>query len=382
MIKKKVAFIVPMLAPYRVTFFTKLVNSTQNLYDWKIFFGLKQKEDGRPAYQGDIEFPYANFTFQKQEIGPWTLYKSITLENNIKEFNPDIIVMLGNSGIISNRNILRWAKKLNKQTILWVCDWDSGKSKHIFRWLKRILTQKYYKKADYFITYSSHCKRFLEDMSIPSSKIKIAYNGIETENYLKNNNNILQEGQQLRIRENINQQTKLFLYVGGLLETKRVLQLIKAFKQLNQNNTNIKLWIVGDGPLKNQVLSAIHNDPNIKYWGRIIDKVDSYFAAADWFVLPGCGGLALNQAMIWGVPCICSIADGTEEDLIIDDFSGYRFDHNSENSLIDTMQKVIKISPKDYNFLSINSKNLIIRRSNVDKMVEIFSEVIHLSANS
>ena len=35
------------------------------------------------------------------------------------------------------------------------------------------------------------------------------------------------------------------------------------------------------------------------------------------FVLPGTGGLAINEAMAYGLPVICSEADGTEKDLVI-----------------------------------------------------------------
>jgi glycosyltransferase involved in cell wall biosynthesis len=47
-----------------------------------------------------------------------------------------------------------------------------------------------------------------------------------------------------------------------------------------------------------------------------LDGVDGYFQAADVFVMPGLGGLALHQAMVNGLPVICAPADGTELDLV------------------------------------------------------------------
>ena len=41
-----------------------------------------------------------------------------------------------------------------------------------------------------------------------------------------------------------------------------------------------------------------------------------YFAAADLFVLPGTGGLAVQEAMAAGLPVIVAEGDGTQDDLV------------------------------------------------------------------
>ncbi len=147
---------------------------------------------------------------------------------------------------------------------------------------------------------------------------------------------------------------------------------------LREKNYNIKLIIVGDGPLREQVQEIINelNDPNVIYLGRIIDGVDPYFAAADCFVLPGIGGLALNQAMFWRKTCIVSEADGTENDLVIESETGFRFKKDDLQSLTSAMERRINCSPSEIDEMSAKSREIIETKSNVNSMVQIFSESV------
>jgi glycosyltransferase involved in cell wall biosynthesis len=61
----------------------------------------------------------------------------------------------------------------------------------------------------------------------------------------------------------------------------------------------------------------------VKYPGRVVEGVGRFFDAADVFVLPGTGGLAINEAMAHGLPVVTSYADGSAESLITDGFNGW-----------------------------------------------------------
>ena len=108
---------------------------------------------------------------------------------------------------------------------------------------------------------------------------------------------------------------------------------------------------------------------------RIIGGVDKYFAAADYFVLPGAGGLAINQAMFWEIPCIVSIADGTEEDLVYHNKTGFRFKFDSKDSLVSAMNKALGLSNSKRIAMGREAKRIVVERSNVNMMVETFYEV-------
>ena len=374
--KKRIAFIAPMLAPYRVTFYEKLFNDPDN--DWCLFHGLKKEEDGRPQYTKNASFKNTPLNFSSYKIGSFELYYIKDLNRQVKDFKPEIIVMFGNPGFISNILLMKWAKKRKIRVLLWVCAWDSGKIQGISRRLKRKVSKYYYSQADAFIVYGTQAKRFLTDFKIPEERIRIAYNGIETDYMVNNKTNILKEAEKIRLQY-AKSDDLIFIYVGGLIEAKKILQLIDQFHIFNSKYLNSKLWIIGDGTLKNAVqlkIDQLAND-NINYFGRIIEDIDMYFAASDCFVLPGSGGLGLNQALFWKKPCICSIADGTEEDLIYEGDTGFYFKRDNWIDLQNAMERFMNCSKVEREKMGEKGHNLIVTQSNVNSMVEIFKETVN-----
>ncbi len=94
------------------------------------------------------------------------------------------------------------------------------------------------------------------------------------------------------------------------------------------------------------------------------------------FILPGLGGLALNQAMFWGKPCIVSEADGTEDDLVIEHLTGFRFKSDDKFSLLNAMERALTLYNLAYSILSFNSQKKIRAVNNVDYMVKTFNNTI------
>ena len=75
--KPKIAFLVHMLAPYRVSFYTKLFACDE--YEWKLFAGYKSsKVDARPQYEGEVNFPVS---YHKEQVRSHIIYNRIDLLN-------------------------------------------------------------------------------------------------------------------------------------------------------------------------------------------------------------------------------------------------------------------------------------------------------------
>lgn len=112
--------------------------------------------------------------------------------------------------------------------------------------------------------------------------------------------------------------------------------------------------------------------PGVRFFGRIVDGVGAYFAAADVVVLPGIGGLALNEAMFWGRPCVVSVADGTEDDLVIDGVTGCRFADGDRGSLALAISRCLDLTADERKRWGDVGRQLIVERSNINRMVETF----------
>ena len=380
---KKIALITPMLQPYRISFYEKLSNMGTG-YHWKIFHGVSHKEDGRPNYMNDTNFEQEGFSEYLYRPGPFKIVYNRGLFKAVKKYDPDLLILQGITGDISNRRAISWARRKGRKIIVWTCGWEPGLAKGLFLSGKNLLVSTFFKKGDLHLTYSTTANEYVKSMGVDPQNIITAYNGIEIDHLLAGEDKVISESKRIIQELELNQHTT-FLFVGGLLQEKRVDLLLNAFKNLRQKNYKIKLIIIGDGPLRDSILNIIDeiNDPNIIYLGRIIDGVDPYFAASDCFVLPGVGGLALNQAMFWRKTCIVSKADGTENDLVIESETGFRFENDDLQSLMDAMERRINSSPADIIRMSAKSREIIETKSNVNAMVKVFSEsVIKLLSQS
>lgn len=372
----KIAIISPMLQPYRITFYEKLATYDQD-YQWKVFHGVKRVEDGRPPFSGKTSFNNVGLREYRLNIGPFRLIYNYGLIREVKRFKPDLVILQGIAGDISNRRLVNWAKRKNRKIILWTCGWDSGLAKGIMLKLKNYLVSIFFRKADMHLTYSTKANKYAEDMGVNPENIITCYNGIEIDSMLETQKETISISKQIIEKYEL-EGFITFIYVGGLVQDKNVDLLIDAFSDLRKKYDNIKLIIVGDGPLKDHLLKkmADMDDDNIYFLGRILDGVDSYFAASDCLVLPGAGGLAFNQAMFWGKTCITSIADGTEDDLVIEGKTGYRFLKDSRESLMVAMERRINADPQDIYRMSEAAREIIITKSNVNNMVKIFATTV------
>jgi glycosyltransferase involved in cell wall biosynthesis len=79
-----------------------------------------------------------------------------------------------------------------------------------------------------------------------------------------------------------------------------------------------RLVIVGDGPARAGLEDLAHKIyTQAEFTGaRHGAELEPYFDVADLFVLPGTGGLAVQQAMAHGLPVIVAQGDGTQDDLV------------------------------------------------------------------
>jgi glycosyltransferase involved in cell wall biosynthesis len=373
---KKIALFTPMLQPYRLTFYEKLDRFSPDA-EWIFFHGTKRSEDGRPAYTGKTSFRNTGLVEKIQRIGPFRLLIHEGLFQEVVKFNPDMIIIQSVTGNLSYRKVVNWAKKNNKIILNWTCAWDPGLAKGILLKLKNHFVSTFYADNHAFLTYSTRAIEYVMQRGVERSRIVVCYNGIETDNMVLHENEIIQESENIIGKLNLKNFT-VFLYVGGLVPEKRTDLLVEAFRVIREQNESVKLLIIGDGPLKEQLLGKIKqlDDENIIYLGRIIDNVDPYFAASTCLVLPGTGGLALNQAMFWRKICIAGEADGTEDDLVIDGKTGFRFEKDDLDSLIEAMQKVIRTDELQREQMGNQSRDIILNKSNVNHMVEVFTQTI------
>jgi glycosyltransferase involved in cell wall biosynthesis len=118
------------------------------------------------------------------------------------------------------------------------------------------------------------------------------------------------------------------LYVGTLDSRKMLSNLVDACARVI-DRFPVTVRIVGDGPARQSLVERIADlgmsqHVALERGTREPEILAGHLRWADVGVLPNQGGLFLNTAMSCGVPVICGLADGTEEDLVIEGVTGWR----------------------------------------------------------
>lgn len=144
-------------------------------------------------------------------------------------------------------------------------------------------------------------------------KAVVIYNGIEAERFNS-------QGQRAAVRSRFGAgaDTFVFLCVGRLHKQKGHAYLIRAFAQAAKNNPHIRLWLAGDGDLRDELHRLAHETgtaDQISFLGAG-EHVPDLLAAADAFVLASLWEgqpLALLEAMAAAKPVIATAVDGVPE---------------------------------------------------------------------
>ncbi len=109
-------------------------------------------------------------------------------------------------------------------------------------------------------------------------------------------------------------------HIGRLMEVKNHSFLLKIFAEIYKKNTQARLLLVGDGPLKEQLLAQTKQlgvESAVIFADNVANPQD-YYQAMDVFVFPSLYeglGMALIEAQIGGLPCVFSDNLPVEVDL-------------------------------------------------------------------
>jgi glycosyltransferase involved in cell wall biosynthesis len=167
----------------------------------------------------------------------------------------------------------------------------------------------------------------------------------------------------------------LVLFVGRLQARKRVDLLLRACATLPAG-LQPRLSLVGDGPAR-QDLEAMAQDvyPQAQFHGaRHGAELEALFDGADLFVLPGTGGLAVQQAMAHGLPVVVAQGDGTQDDLVRA-ANGWRVPPGDLPALSAVLQTALGDMER-LRRMGAESYRIVSEEVNLEEMVAVFLRAI------
>ena len=166
------------------------------------------------------------------------------------------------------------------------------------------------------------------------------------------------------------------LFVGRLQVRKRIDTLLRACAALPQA-LQPRLWIVGDGPARPELQTLAGSIyPQAEFTGdqRGAD-LQPYFASADLFVLPGTGGLAVQEAMAYALPVVVAEGDGTQDDLVRPQ-NGWRVPPGDVPGLTAVLQQAFS-DPARLRSMGAESYRLAVEEVNIEAMVSVFVRALN-----
>lgn len=218
----------------------------------------------------------------------------------LEEWDPDVLILEANPRYPDNRRAQRWMHSRSRSVIGWGLGAVpvSGPAGV----LRKAARRGYLAGFDALITYSTQGAAMYHAEGIPLERIFVAHNAVVSR----------KSASRERLQR---EEVPVVLFVGRLQARKRVDALIEACAAVDLEK---QLWVVGDGPERGNLEAlAAERLPDARFFGAMQGpELDRLFRTADLFVLPGTGGLAVQEAMGAGLPVIAAEGDGTQQDLV------------------------------------------------------------------
>ncbi len=224
-----------------------------------------------------------------------------------------------------------------------------------------------FKKADLYIAVSEYVKQEYTRYGFSSERIVVVPNSIDV-----NSNR----------RDRVPHDGINILYVGRMIEVKGVDLLIRAFHRISKIFKDVKLILVGDGPMLSSyraMVKEIGLEHNVTFTGHLTyQEVTHYYSIADIFVHPAVlhepMNLTLLEAMVHDVPVLVSNV-GSLGQIVRD--AGIIFNRGDVDDLTNKLATLIEDRSK-INELRLNCSAVVREYSDhkiLKRLVEVYEAV-------
>lgn len=354
----KLGIVQRVLPSYRAPFFDLLAQQTDGL---SVFAGQPRPGEAiRSAMHLDVAHWQPAFNLHLFS-GPLYLCYQRGLLNWLEQLDPAALVVEANPRYLSTPRAIRWMKTHSRP----VLGWGLGAPPIVgpLAALRNARRLKFLQQFDGLIAYSGHGAAQYCALGLPAERVFVAPNAVAP-----------RPNAPLPAR-NYNGQLTV-LYVGRLQARKRLDALLRVCAALPAERQP-KLVLVGDGPARaalQQLAQRIY--PNTEFPGHLQGQaLAQRFAQAHLFVLPGTGGLAVQQAMAHGLPVIVAEGDGSQADLV-DSANGWLLPPDDEAALRTALAAALAYPPA-LQSMGAASYQRVQDTFNLETMAAAFIDAIH-----
>jgi glycosyltransferase involved in cell wall biosynthesis len=291
--------------------------------------------------------------------GSFYTYVQTNLMQWIEEWQPEVLIVEANPRNLSTPQAIRWMHAHKRPVIGW------GLGAPNARGLHEALRYRFLQSLDAVIAYSQTGAEQYRGLGCRVAKVFVAPNAVTPKpvNPALERPNKFKEGR------------ATVIFVGRLQKRKKVDLLLQACALLPEA-LRPRLLIVGDGPEREELQTlASRVYPQAEFTGaKYGEELQACYAMADLFVLPGTGGLAIQQAMAHSLPVLVGEADGTQSELVRAE-NGWLISDMSVERLRDALDSALQ-DVKRLRRMGLESYRIVSEEVNLERMVEAFTEAI------
>lgn len=304
--------------------------------------------------------------------GTWYACYQTGLTDWLRAWDPRALIVEANPRYLATPAAVRWMHARGRPVLGWGLGSPplSGpfrpfdrlraalRSGQALAGLRQTRRLAFLRQFDALIAYSRRGADEYAALGFPREKIFVAFNSVSP-----------RPTWPLPARPSTLNRQPTILFVGRLQARKRADRLLRACAQLAAKP---RLVIAGDGP-ERAALERLAREvyPAAEFIGeRRGEVLKPYFTEADLFVLPGTGGLAVQEAMSYGLPVLVARGDGTQDDLVREG-NGWQIPPDDPAALTAALTEALSDVSR-LRRMGAESYQMVAEEINIEKMVETF----------
>jgi glycosyltransferase involved in cell wall biosynthesis len=262
----------------------------------------------------------------------FTGFQNPGLTRRLAAWKPDAVLLFGYKWT-SHLKVVAWASLHGIPLLLRGDSHLLGRGSPPLR--SRLALRLLFARFRAFLYVGTANRAYFEAFGVPARRLFLSPHSVDASHFDRDSPAPAEAAAALRSRLGLGPDTRVVLFAGKFVPAKQPAELMAAFASLDAPGT--ALVMAGDGPEREALVdlaarlqgglrnSSLHFLPFANQ-----SEMPARYRLADLFVLPSKGvyetwGLAVNEAMHMGVPCLVSDRVGCQADLVTDGETGWVF---------------------------------------------------------
>jgi glycosyltransferase involved in cell wall biosynthesis len=322
--KQRLAIITEIIAPYRIPVFNALAEHAE--VEPHVIFLSETDRSLRNwhVYKEEIQFSYEVLPSLRKRIGKLNVLLNSGIPRALRNARPELILCGGYNYLASWQAAL-WARHSETPFLMWV-ESNAHDQRHQYGAVE-YLKKKILRWCDAYVVPGRMSREYLTCLGAAPDTIYTAPNAVDNAFYSRAASSIRANSAEHRCAHRLPDQ--YFLYAGRLVPAKGVFDLLQAYALLSPEvRSQFGLVFAGSGEAESELRTKARAiSPGTVLFPGFAQRENLaiFYTLADILLFPTHSdpwGLVVNEAMVCGLPIICSSVAGCSADLVEDGVNG------------------------------------------------------------